>query len=131
MPFGQVNILSRLLVIPYILIAEAIFLRAERLYIRLEDHVVGLLVLSVEPESLVVTSLAIGREYRRLGIGTWALRLAENIAVRLGKKELTLSVLKRNKPAQHLYIKMGFSLARKTRWSLIMRKTALESLRKS
>ncbi len=131
MPFGQANILSRLFVIPYVLIAEAIFLRTERLYIILENHIVGLLALRNEPECLVVTSLAIRREYRRLGIATCALRLAENIAVRLGKKELKLSVLKRNKPAQYLYIKMGFSLARTTMWSLILRKIVQERLGKS
>lgn len=131
MPFGRANIVSDLFVIPYVLLAEAIFFRAERFYIKMKEHVVGVIVLREKPDHLDIASLGVAAEYRHSGIATCALRFAEEAAARLCKKGLQLSVLKRNLPAQRLYFKFGFSPAKRMQWSLIMRKTVKDFLRKS
>ncbi len=123
MPFGRANIVSDLFVIPYVLLAEVIFFRAERFYIKTEEHVVGVIVLRDKPRHLDIASLGVAAEHRRMGIAACALRFAEEAAARLGEKRLQLSVLKRNLPAQRLYLKFGFFPTKKMQWSVIMRKT--------
>ncbi|HVO85670.1 MAG TPA: GNAT family N-acetyltransferase [Candidatus Eisenbacteria bacterium] len=131
MPFGHANVLSHLFAIPYVLLAEAVFLHAERFYIKLDGRIVGVLVLRNKPDHLDVASLGVAAENRRSGVATCALRFTEEAAARLGKKQIQLSVLKRNLPAQRLYFGFGFSVAKTTRWSLIMRKAVNASFRKS
>lgn len=121
-PFGKPRLLYQLLIIPYALIAEIIFLEAKRYFIKAGRGVVGLAVFHEKQDSLFISSLGVAKEYRRLGIATYILECAETMAGRLGKKWLELSVLKRNTPAQRLYIKRGFSVSKKRKWSISMRK---------
>lgn len=130
MPFGRANSVSDLFVIPYVLLAEAIFFRAQRFYMKIGERVVGEIVLRVKPYYLDVASLGIGSEYRRSGLATCALTFAEEAASQLRKKELRLSVLAGNLPAQRLYLKFGFSVIRRERWSLKMGKAVKRSVRK-
>jgi ribosomal protein S18 acetylase RimI-like enzyme len=121
MPFGDHQFLYSLATVPYILVAELIFFRAKRYFIRLGKTVAGVVAFHEEPDSLFIGSLGVAKEYRRFGIATYILRRAERLAVRLDKGWLELSVLKGNAPAQRLYVKLGFFAVKERRWSFIMR----------
>jgi ribosomal protein S18 acetylase RimI-like enzyme len=108
--------------VPYVLVAELIFFRAKRYFIRSGKTVTGVVTFREEPGSLFIGSLGVANECRRLGVATHALRYAERLAVQLDKRWLELSVLKGNAPAQRLYVKLGFSAVEEKRWSFIMRK---------
>jgi ribosomal protein S18 acetylase RimI-like enzyme len=122
LPFGNNWILARLAIVPYILVAEVIFFRAKRYFAELGENVVGLVALREMPDCLFISSLGVGGEYRRFGIGTYLLTYGERVAVRLGKKWLELSVLKTNSPAQRLYAGFGFTMKTEKRWSFVLRK---------
>jgi GNAT superfamily N-acetyltransferase len=77
-------------------------------YVKLGDRVVGLWAVQEHDNSLFVASLAVAREYRRLGLGTYILERVESVARRLGKRWVEVDVLKKNIPAQQLYAKFGF-----------------------
>lgn len=118
--FGSTRALHPLVVIPYILIAEIIFFRGWRYFVRLEGHVVGVLAVHEEAEALFVSSLAVVPQRRRLGIATSVLIYAEKLAKRLGKERLELSVLRGNIPAQKLYERCGFVRKQEKRWSIVL-----------
>jgi len=120
--FGNHWLFSMLVVIPYILSMKVILFKARRHFVMLEKNVVGVAAFHEKPDSLLVASLGVAKEYRRLGVATYVLRYAEKLAVRLGKEWLELTVLKGNTPAQRLYVKSGFSAAKERRWSFIMEK---------
>ena len=122
MPFGDHQFLYSLVTVPYVLVAELIFFRTERHFIRSGTTVAGVVAFRGEPDSLFIASLGVAKECRRFGIATYILRYAERLAVRLGKKWLELSVLKGNAPAQRLYVKLGFFAVKERHWSFIMRK---------
>jgi ribosomal protein S18 acetylase RimI-like enzyme len=107
---------------PYILISQLILFRARRYFVKLKGNVVGVVVFHEEPDNLFIASLGVAKEYRRVGVATCILRYAESMAARLGKERLELGVLKRNTPAQRLYMKFGFSAVMERRWSFILRK---------
>jgi ribosomal protein S18 acetylase RimI-like enzyme len=122
MLFGDSKLLAVIIAVPYILSCEAIFLRRRRYFARLDDRVVGLLILQEKPESLYVSSLAVAPEYRRYGIAKQLLKFSERIAEKLGKRWLELTVLKGNGPARRLYEKSGFVKRKERRWSLVLQK---------
>lgn len=111
-----------LVTVPYVLIAQVIFFRAQRCFVKLHGHVVGVLVLRDKADDLFVVSLGVAREYRRIGVAVHVLRYSERLAAGLGKEWLELTVLKRNSPAQRLYVKFGFKVKKVGRWSLVLRK---------
>lgn len=132
LPFGNHWFLSILAVVPYILSMELMFFRAKRYFVTLGKNVVGVVVFREKPGSLLVASLGVAKEYRRLGVATYVLRRAEKLAVQLGKQWLELTVLKGNTPAQRLYLKSGFSAVKEKRMSFIMKKQArICTMRKS
>jgi ribosomal protein S18 acetylase RimI-like enzyme len=122
LPFGNLGFFSIFAVTPYILVAELIFFRAKRYFVRLGENVVGIVVFREKPDSLLVSSLGVAKEYRRLGIATSILYYAERVARQLGKEWLELTVLKGNTPAQRLYVKFGFVAVKERKWSFIMRR---------
>jgi ribosomal protein S18 acetylase RimI-like enzyme len=122
LPFGNSGFLTRLVAVPYVLAAEVIFFRARRYFVKLGESVVGVVVFREEPDNLLIGSLGVAKEYRRLGVATFVLRCAEQSAARLGKEWLELSVLKRNVPARRLYAEFGFRWRMTRKWSLILRK---------
>jgi ribosomal protein S18 acetylase RimI-like enzyme len=109
-------------IIPYVLVAELIFFRGKRYLVRSGKNVVGSVVFHERSDSLLVASLGVAKEYRRLGTATFILGYAERVATSLGKEWLELTVLKANVPAQRLYVKLGFRLWRVRKRSFILRK---------
>jgi ribosomal protein S18 acetylase RimI-like enzyme len=104
-----------------------------RLYfVKLKNRVVGVFVLRERSDALYVASLGIASEYRKLGIATFILSPCTQVADRLGKKWLELTVLKTNIPARQLYRRFGFSDKEERRWSFVLRKriTTMSSVRK-
>lgn len=91
-------------------------------FVKLETKIVGLLAIQEHHESLLVASLGVAKEYRRLGIGTCILGYIETIARRMGKRWLETLVLRKNIPAQRLYTKYGFTFIQSERMHCIMRK---------
>jgi len=91
-------------------------------FVKLETKIVGLFAFQEHDESLTIASLAVAKEYRRLGIGTCILSCAETIASRTGKRWLETLVLRKNIPAQRLYTKYGFEFTQSGRIRSIMRK---------
>lgn len=122
MPFRTSGLLAFLIVAPYVLSCEAIFFRKKRLFIKLKDHMAGTLVVHEESEALYIRSLAVAREFRRLGVATYILAYVERSAKRLGKKSVELSVLKSNFPAQRLYRRFGFAQKEEKRRSFVLAK---------
>lgn len=120
--FGSLLLLSPLTVIPYILATEVILFRGKRYFVKLKEQVVGILVLGERPEAVYISSLAVAPEYRRLGIAIYMLNYADQVAKRLDKKWLELSVFKGNNAALRLYKKDGFTKKKEGRWSFILRK---------
>jgi len=91
-------------------------------FVKLETKIVGLLAIQEHHESLLVASLGVAKEYRRLGIGTCILGYIETIARRMGRRWLETLVLRKNIPAQRLYTKYGFTIIQSERMHCIMRK---------
>jgi ribosomal protein S18 acetylase RimI-like enzyme len=120
--FGSPRLLSPLTVIPYILAMEVILFRSKRYFIKLKEQVVGMFVIREKLEALYINSLAVAPEHRRLGIATYILNHANNLAKQLDKKWLELSVLKVNIPALRLYMKLGFAEKEEKKLSLILKK---------
>jgi ribosomal protein S18 acetylase RimI-like enzyme len=78
-------------------------------FVKLGKETVGLLAIQDQNKCLVVTSLGVGRLYRRLGIGTCILGCVEAAAKRMGKKTLEVDVYGKNIPAVRLYTRYGFT----------------------
>ena len=97
-------------------------LRLPCYFVKLETKIVGLWAIQEHHETLLVASLGVAKEYRRLGIGTCMLGYIETIAKHMGKRWLEVLVLKKNIPAQQLYTKYGFTLIRSERTLCRMRK---------
>ena len=90
--------------------------------VKLETKIVGLWATQEHHESLLVASLGVAKEYRRLGIGTCILDYIETIAKHMGKRWLETLVLSKNIPAQRFYTKHGFTFTQSERIHRIMRK---------
>lgn len=122
---GSPQLLSPLTVIPYILAMELILFRGKRYFVKLKEKVVGIFVLREKPQALYIESLAVAPECRRLMIAIYMLNYANNLAKRLGKKWLELSVLKVNIPALRLYSQIGFTEKEEKKWAFILRKKSI------
>lgn len=84
--FGSTRALHPLAVIPYILIAEIIFFREWRYFVKLEEHVVVVLGVREEAEILFVNSLVVSPESRKPGIATCILVCVEKLAKKLDER---------------------------------------------
>lgn len=120
--FGNSGQLTMLVAVPYILGCELAFFREERYFVKLKNQVVGVFVLREKSDALYVASLGVALEYRKHGIATFILSHCTQVARRLGKEWLELTVLKTNSPARQLYEKFGFSDKEERKWSFVMRK---------
>jgi GNAT superfamily N-acetyltransferase len=89
-------------------------------YVRLATKVVGLFGLQERDESLVVASLAVAKEYRRLGIGNRILDCVETCARKKGKGFLEVHVYTKNVPARMFYSQHGFIFVQSARMANIM-----------
>lgn len=97
-------------------------LRLPCYFVKLETRIVGVMAIHEHYENLLVASLGVAKEYRRLGIGTYTLSYIEKIARNMGKRWLETLVLRKNIPAQRLYAKYGFIFIRGGKAHCIMRK---------
>jgi ribosomal protein S18 acetylase RimI-like enzyme len=128
LPLSLPRILTPLSLTLHVVKSRALtLLRLPCFFLRLDKRVVGLWAVQERQEGLVVASLGVAREYRRLGIGTCILCYVEAIANRLGKRWLETLVLTRNIPAQRIYSKFGFAVVRKGRTHCIMRKEIIKA----
>lgn len=94
-------------------------------FVKLQRKTVGLLAIQEQHESLLVASLGVIKDYRRLRIGTCILYYIEAIAKHMRKRWLETLVLKKNIPAQKLYIKCGFKIVQSERAYYILRKEVI------
>jgi len=97
-------------------------LRLPCYFVILESKIVGLMAIQEQHESLLVASLAVAKEYRRLGVGTCILSRIETIAKHMRKRQLETLVLRKNIPAQRLYTKYGFRSLQSEDTHCILRK---------
>lgn len=123
LPLNLPELLFPLSLVLHIVKSRALYLlRLPCYFVKLETRIVGLLAIQQSHESLLVASLGVAKEYRRLGIGTCILGYIEKIAKHMGKRWLQTLVLRRNIPAQRLYAKYGFRVIQSERAHYIMRK---------
>jgi ribosomal protein S18 acetylase RimI-like enzyme len=123
MPLILPRLLPPLSLMLYIVKTRALaLLKLPRYFVKLESKIVGLMAVQEHQESLLVASLAVAKEYRRLGIGTCILCCTEKIAKHMGKRWLETLVLKKNIPAQRLYTKYGFTFTQTERMHYVMKK---------
>jgi len=119
--FGNSRHFAMLIAVPYILGCELAFFGEARYFVKLKRQVVGVFVLREESDALYVGSLGVATEYRKHGIATFILSQCTQVAKRLGKEWLELTVLKTNITARRLYERFGFSNKEKRKWSFVMR----------
>lgn len=122
MVFGNPWLLKFIIVVPYVLASEVYYFGTRRYFVKLGSQIAASFALRVEPDAIVVSSLAVSPEYRRKGIGLFILVTVEKLCRRTKVKRLELSVLKRNVSAQRLYWKFGFTTAVEKKWGLVLRK---------
>ena len=84
------------------------FFKGKHYFVKFKGNVVGIFTIIEKSEALYILWLAIGREYRRRGIGIYILRYAESLAREMKKTWLEIGVRKRNIKARRLYRKFGF-----------------------
>jgi ribosomal protein S18 acetylase RimI-like enzyme len=115
-------LLSPLSLMVHIVKSRAIILLVIPCYFaKLDTRIVGLMAIQGSHEGLLVASLGVAKEHRRLGIGTCILRYVEVIAGLMGKKWLEVDVLRKNIPALQFYTKYGFTFVQSERTRYIVR----------
>jgi len=102
-------------------------LRLPCYFVKLETQIVGVMATQEHYENLIVASLGVAKEYRRLEIGTCILGCIEKIAKHMGKRWLETLVLRKNIPAQRFYAKYGFRVIQSERAHCIMKKEVCEN----
>jgi ribosomal protein S18 acetylase RimI-like enzyme len=120
--FGNSGQLTFLIAVPYVLGCELALFRSKRYFVKLEKQVIGVFVLCEKSDALYLGSLGISPEHRKRGLATFILSCCTQVAKRMGKKWLELTVLKTNVPARRLYGKFGFFDIEERKWSFVMRK---------
>jgi ribosomal protein S18 acetylase RimI-like enzyme len=86
---------------------RASWMEFENLIIVAGDEAIGLLRLLPEGEALALRDLQVVPTHQRQGVGGWALRQAQAIALQRAHPRLLLRVYGEN-PARALYIRLGF-----------------------
>jgi len=123
LPMNLPWLLCPLSLILYVVKTHALtLLRLPCYFVRLESKIVGLMAIQERHESLLVASLGVAKEYRRLGVGTCILGRIETIAEHMRKRRLETLVLRKNIPAQRLYTKYGFRFLQSEDTHCILRK---------
>lgn len=90
-------------------------------FAKFDKEIVGVFAFQEYHESLLVASLGVRKQYRRLGIGAFILREIEKTARHTHRKRLEVDVLRKNVPARRLYAKSGFTFLQHNRKRSIMR----------
>jgi GNAT superfamily N-acetyltransferase len=120
--FGNPRLLKPLIVVPYMLAAEAYNFGAKKHLVRVGNHIAAIFVLKAKHDTLIVNSLAVSPDCRRFGIGFFILEFTHKLCRQMEAKWLELTVLKSNTTAQRLYQKFGFKIAAERKFSLVLRK---------
>ena len=71
------------------------------------------------PDELIVDSLAVDPSSRGMGIGTAPMRKAEQTAIAMGKRTMSLGVIGENEGAIRLYERLGYRTTRTWRGFLV------------
>jgi len=122
LPLNLPWLLSPLSLMLHIVKSRALgLLRLPCYFVKLEKKIVGLMAIQENHESLIVASLGVAKDYRRLRIGTCILCHSEAIARHMDKRWLEVDVLTKNIPAQRLYAKYGFTFIRRERMHYVTR----------
>ena len=109
-----------LIIVPYVLFAEAYFLQSLRYFVTIDQRIVGLVAYQENKEALFISVLATHPFYRKMGVASFMLNYAVKLAKKLDRRSIELAVLKRNQPAMRLYEKIGFRLKGERRQSYIL-----------
>jgi ribosomal-protein-alanine N-acetyltransferase len=110
------------IVVPYVLFSEIYFFGQKRYFVTVEKQTVGVLALKDRTSTLYISNLAVSPFYRRIGVATYMLGFTTELAKKLGKSTLELSVNKANTPALRLYAKQGFRKEGERYSSYVLRK---------
>ena len=78
---------------------------------KLDDEIVGFILIQITDE-INITSLAVKKEFRNLGVGTKLLNWLENFALSKNIDTISLEVNSKNITAYLLYEKFGFTVRR-------------------
>lgn len=85
--------------------------------VKREGQALGFVMLIKRDSELEIDSIGICEEFRKQGLAECVFTKVEELAVMLGRKELSLLVVDSNKPAFSLYQKLGFQIVElKSRW---------------
>jgi ribosomal protein S18 acetylase RimI-like enzyme len=109
-------------IVPYIAFSEVYFFRQRRYFVTFERRIVGVFALEDDADRVYISSLAVSPVCRRTGVATLILNYASEVARRLEKNNLELSVNKSNLPALKLYIRHGFRKKKERFYSYILRR---------
>jgi len=110
-----------LIIIPYVLFAEAYFLQSLRYFVAIGQRIVGLVAYQENKEALFISVLATHPFYRKMGVASFILDHAVMLAKKLDRTSIELAVLKKNQPAMRLYDKIGFHLKQEKRQSYVLK----------
>ena len=91
---------------------DSIDLPSSRVLI-VQDQPVGLAMIARRGWTSRLASMAITKEMRGLGAGSWFMEALIQDALRRGEHEMLLEVIEKNEPAAHLYGKCGFQIVRR------------------
>jgi ribosomal protein S18 acetylase RimI-like enzyme len=91
--------------------------------VKLEKETVGVFAYQEYHDSLLVASLGVKKQYRRLGVGELILTQIEKTARLLHKRYLEADVLTKNVPARRLYTRFGFRFLQHGRKRSIIRRS--------
>jgi ribosomal protein S18 acetylase RimI-like enzyme len=120
--FSNPRLLKPLIVVPYMLAAEAYSFGAEKHLVIVGNHTAAIFVLKAKHDTLIVSTLAVSPDCRRVSMGFFILEFTQKWCRQMKAKWLELTVLKNNTPAQRLYQKFGFKIAAERKFSLTLRK---------
>jgi ribosomal protein S18 acetylase RimI-like enzyme len=120
--FSNPRLLKPLIAIPYMLGSYLYSYRGKRYFVKLKNQIVANFVLTARHDLLIVSSLGVSPDYRRVGVGFFILKWAEKVCRQMKAEWLELTVLKGNTPAQWLYQKFGFKITAERKISLTLRK---------
>jgi GNAT superfamily N-acetyltransferase len=78
-------------------------------FTKLNKEIIGVFAFQEYHKRLLVASLGVRKQYRRLGIGGMILQQIEKTAIHMHKQWLEVDVLRKNVLARRLYTKSGFT----------------------
>jgi GNAT superfamily N-acetyltransferase len=93
---------------------------------KFDGEIVGVFAYQEYHESLLVASLGVRKQYRRMGMGMCLLKQMEKVARSMHKKYVEVDVLTKNVPAMRLYARSAFTFLQLDKKRLRGRKQLME-----